>query len=215
LKKTESLGKEVEAFGLPSTQQGSQDHARLSALSRPTTTADLANNDLGAQGALTAIIARRTVPVPPPGLSDPRAIDDTASTSLVPPHGRLLPLGAAAADQSLDDAAGFYNLTRFTRDHQDRVIIAYVNNCTDLLTLINAQPIDAIIVSLDLPMAIPIIQLVKEQSPYTQVLALTAKQSNEEIFLALRAGAIGYLHTDAPSEKSMQCSRQWYTKKRS
>lgn len=90
--------------------------------------------------------------------------------------------------------------------HREFKVVITAFNGVELLDNLNKQPVDLILMDIQMPglNGIETTRLVKQQNPQLKVLMLTTFDDDENIFKAIMAGANGYLLKEETSENLRQ-----------
>lgn len=92
---------------------------------------------------------------------------------------------------------------------QDDFDVAAVGGGREALALLKTKPFDIILVDLRMPglSGIETLQSIRAVAPHTRSVVLSSFEYDEEIYAAVKAGAQGYLHKEAPAEDIMRAIR--------
>jgi two-component system NarL family response regulator len=88
-------------------------------------------------------------------------------------------------------------------------IVATVGTGREAIALLKTKPIDVILVDLRMPglSGVQTLQSIGEVAPQARSIVLSSFEYDEEIYAAVRAGARGYIHKEAPAEDIMRAIR--------
>lgn len=95
----------------------------------------------------------------------------------------------------------------------DIEVIGSVGSGQDALSKISSIPIDIVLVDLRMPglSGVDTLLKIKEIDPRTRSIVLSSFEHDEEIYAAVKAGAKGYLHKEAPAEEILNAIRAVYS----
>ena len=91
----------------------------------------------------------------------------------------------------------------------DFEVVASVGTGHEAIALLKTKPIDVVLVDLRMPglSGIQTLEGIGQVAPQAQSIVLSSFEYDEEIYAAVRAGARGYLHKEAPHEDIMRAIR--------
>lgn len=110
----------------------------------------------------------------------------------------------------VDDQALFREgLRTLLSVHADLLVVGEAANGSEALQRVNALQPSVILMDLRMPVlgGVETTRRVRTLHPQVKVIVLTTFDDDEEVFEALRAGAVGYLLKDAPPEKLAEAIR--------
>lgn len=98
---------------------------------------------------------------------------------------------------------------------EDFQVVAAVGSGHEALALLREKAVDIVLVDLRMPglSGIETLQSIKNASPEARSIVLSSFEYDEEIYAAVKAGAQGYLHKEAPPEDIMRSIRAVYSGK--
>jgi DNA-binding NarL/FixJ family response regulator len=87
----------------------------------------------------------------------------------------------------------------------------------EALSILEKKPVDIVLVDLRMPgfSGIETLQRIREVAPLARSIVLSSFEYNEEIYAAVKAGAQGYVHKEAPAESIMEAIRTVHRGKQS
>lgn len=98
-----------------------------------------------------------------------------------------------------DHVAARAGIKRAIEPHRLRVV-AETSNAAEALTMALAQRPDVCVLAVELPgNGIEAARLIKQSVPATKIVMMTASAREDDLFAALRAGAVGYLPMSTPA----------------
>jgi two-component system NarL family response regulator len=129
--------------------------------------------------------------------------EETNSTSPVAPHDRIRLL---IVD---DHPIVRFGLATLLGMQDDFDIVATVGTGHEAIAVLKTKPIDVILVDLRMPglSGVQTLQSIGQMAPEVRSIVLSSFEFDEEIYAAVRAGAQGYLHKEAPAEDIMRAIR--------
>lgn len=88
-------------------------------------------------------------------------------------------------------------------------IVATVGTGHEAIALLKTKPIDVILMDLRMPglSGVQTLQSIGQVAPQALSIVLSSFEFDEEIYAAVRAGARGYIHKEAPAEDIMRAIR--------
>ena len=118
-----------------------------------------------------------------------------------------MPISESIVEDDDGVRAGFARLLEKSREF--RLLASYANAEAALQGIPQARP-DVLLMDINLPVmnGIECVQKLNALDPSLRVIMLTVYENPEQIFDALRAGAIGYLLKQKPSEKLLEAIRE-------
>jgi DNA-binding NarL/FixJ family response regulator len=133
----------------------------------------------------------------------PSACAEESSTSPVAPQNKIRLL---IVD---DHPIVRFGLATLLGMQDDFEVVATVGTGHDAIALLKTKPIDVILVDLRMPglSGIQTLESIGQVAPQARSIVLSSFEYDEEIYAAVRAGARGYLHKEAPHEDIMRAIR--------
>jgi DNA-binding NarL/FixJ family response regulator len=94
----------------------------------------------------------------------------------------------------------------------DLELVGVAASCAEALQLVKKHPVDILLVDLRMPevSGVETIQRIHALAPGARSIVLSSYDYDEEIHSAVRAGAQGYVHKQAPAEEILQAIRAVY-----
>jgi DNA-binding NarL/FixJ family response regulator len=98
---------------------------------------------------------------------------------------------------------------------EDFEVVAAVGSGREALALLETKPIDVVLVDLRMPgfSGIETLQRIGAVAPQVRSIVLSSFEYDEEIYAAVKAGAQGYVHKEAPPEDIMRAIRAVFSGK--
>lgn len=102
-----------------------------------------------------------------------------------------------------------FGLSTLLGTQEDFEVVAAASSGREALALLKARPIDIVLVDLRMPglSGIETLQSIQAVAPLVRSIVLSSFEYDEEIYAAVKAGAQGYIHKEAPPEDIMRSIR--------
>ena len=102
-----------------------------------------------------------------------------------------------------------FGLTALLSLHSDIEMAGTAESGRVALDLLRNTPVDIILIDLRMPgfSGIETLEKIREIAPATRSIVLSSFELDEEIYAAVKAGAKGYLHKEAPAEEILKAIR--------
>src|SRR5215475_10710579 len=93
--------------------------------------------------------------------------------------------------------------------HSDFDVVGEANNGQEAINLVRSTGASVVLMDLQMPIldGVAATRQLRDEQPDCRVIVLTTFDDDEMVFDGLRAGAVGYLLKDAPSEKLAEAIR--------
>lgn len=105
-----------------------------------------------------------------------------------------------------------FGLTALLGLQEDIDVVGSAGSGPEALEFLAKQPADIVLVDLRMPghSGIETLHRLREVAPQTRPIVLSSFELDEEIYAAVKAGAQGYLHKEAPAEEIIAALRSVY-----
>lgn len=103
-----------------------------------------------------------------------------------------------------------FGLSAFLGLQEDIEVVGAAASGHEALLILKDTPVDIVLIDLRMPglSGIETLERIKTIAPNTRPIVLSSFEYDEEIFAAVKAGARGYLHKDAPADDIVDAIRR-------